>query len=96
MEITASILDYLGRYDDGILVSIGLMWKQKYYDGIFFYTKNKMIISVDESFTNDLGCYIEQHPDYINLLKSIILQCEPFAEIFDKLDNVEEIYKDLF
>ena len=92
MEITASILDYIGKYDDGILVSIGLMYKSKYYDAIFFYTVNKMLITVEQSMINDMKCQLEQHPDYVELMKSIILKCEPFDSVVDQLEDVTQIY----
>lgn len=92
MEITASILDYLGKYDDGIIVSIGLMYNCKYYDAIFFYTVNKMIITVDQSMIDDMKCQIEQHKDYVELMKSIILKCEPFPTIYEQLEDVTQIY----
>lgn len=87
MEITASILDYLGKYEGGILVSVGLMYNEKFYNSIFYYTQDKMIINVDESMIVDMKCEIEQHKDYLDLLKSIIEKCEPFETVVEKLEE---------
>ncbi len=89
MEITASILDYIGKYEGGILVSVSLMFKERYYNSIFYYTSSEMIINVEESMTKDMGFEIEQHKDYLKLLKSVIKQCEPFENIFDKLEEIK-------
>ena len=89
MEITASILDYLGKYENGILVSVGLMYKEKFYNSIFYYTENQMIINVEEKMTQDMGYEIEQHKDYLQLLKSIIEKCEPFEEVIEQLDEIK-------
>jgi hypothetical protein len=89
MEITASILDYLGKYENGILVSVGLMYKEKFYNSIFYYTENQMIINVEEKMTKDMGYEIEQHKDYLQLLKSIIEKCEPFEEVIEQLDEIK-------
>lgn len=89
MEITASILDYIGKYEGGILVSVGLMYKDKYYNSIFYYTSDEMIINVEESMTKDMGCEIEMHNDYLELLKSILGQCEPFNEIINSLGEIK-------
>jgi hypothetical protein len=89
MEITASILDYLGKYENGILVSVGLMYKEKFYNSIFYYTENQMIINVEEKMTKDMGYEIEQHKDYLLLLKSIIEKCEPFEEVIEQLDEIK-------
>lgn len=89
MEITASILDYLGKYENGILVSVGLMYKEKFYNSIFYYTENQMIINVEEKMTQDMGYEIEQHKYYLQLLKSIIEKCEPFEEVIEQLDEIK-------
>jgi hypothetical protein len=89
MEIKASILDYLGKYENGILVSVGLMYKEKFYNSIFYYTENQMIINVEEKMTKDMGYEIEQHKDYLPLLKSIIEKCEPFEEVIEQLDEIK-------
>jgi hypothetical protein len=89
MEISASILDYLGKYENGILVSVGLMYKDKFYNSIFYYTENQMIINVEEKMTEDIGCEIEKHKDYLPLLKFIIEKCEPFEEVIEKLDEIK-------
>ncbi len=91
MEITASILDYLGKYEGGILVSVGLMYNQKFYNSIFYYTSNKMIINVEEKMTQDMNCEIEEHKDYLPLLKSIILMCDPHENLINQLDEIKTI-----
>jgi len=89
MEIKASILDYLGKYEGGILVSVGLTYKEKFYSSIFYYTDSQMIINVEESMTKDIGYEIEQHSDYIPLLKYLIRECEPFESVIDQLEEIK-------
>jgi len=89
MKITASILDYVGKYEGGILVSVGLMYNERYYESMFYYTADKMIIEVEEKLTTALGHFIEEDEDYYELMRSIINQCEPFETMFDKLEEIE-------
>lgn len=89
MEITGSIIDYIGKFEGGILVSIGLMYRDTYHDSIFYYTADKMLLTVDDSLIKALGSYIEEHSDYLPLMKSIIEQCEPFENMFDQLQDIE-------
>ncbi len=89
MEISPSIIDYVGRFENGIFVKVGLMWKDKFYDGMFYYTNKDMILTVDESMVVDMGNYIEKHPEYLNLLKSIINMIDPYESVFDNLDEIE-------
>jgi hypothetical protein len=91
MEITASILDYLGKYEGGILVSVGLMYNQKFYNSIFYYTSNRMIINVEEKMTQDMKYEIEEHKDYILLLKSIISMCDPHENLINQLEEIKTI-----
>ena len=88
MRITGSILDYIGKYEGGILVSVGLMYNDKYYDSIFYYTSDQMIITVDDKMINDLGHYIEEDDDYLPLMENLINQCELHENMIDKLDEI--------
>jgi len=87
--IKISILDYLGKYEDGILVSVGLMCDDKFYNSIFFYTKDQMAINVEAKMTEDIGS-IEEHSGYLDMLKDILENIEPFDDIYDKLEEVKD------
>jgi hypothetical protein len=91
MEIKASIIDYIGKYEDGILVSVGLMYDKNFFDSIFYYTNDQMIINVDEKMIENLGCYIEEHPYYQDLMIDIINKVEPYEKIIDQLDEIKTI-----
>lgn len=88
MEITASVLDYLGKYEGGILVSINLLYKENCYDAIFYYTIDKMIITINDKLYQLIGD-IELRDDYLTLMKSIILSVEPYEEIIDTINEYE-------
>ena len=86
--ITASILDYLGKYEGGILVSVGLMCEGNFYNGIFYYTSDKMIITVDDNFIQKFGD-IQMLDDYLPLMESIINMVEPYENIIGDLKDYE-------
>jgi len=88
MKIKASILDYIGKYEGGILTSVGLMFEGDFYDAIFYYTQNKMIITINEDMRNKIGD-IELHEDYIPLMESIINKVDPYEEMVDKLNDIK-------
>ena len=87
--IVPSIIDYLGKYEGGIFVSVGLMYNEKFYNSIFYYTQDRMIINVEEKMVVDMGYEIEKHKNYLDLLKSIIEKCEPFEDIIDNLEEIK-------
>lgn len=85
----ASIIDYIGKYEGGILVSVGLMYESEYYDAIFYYTADQMIINVDEKLETKLGYSIEQYDRYYEVLESIIKNVDPYELVYDKLEEVK-------
>jgi hypothetical protein len=89
MTISASIIDYIGKYEGGILVSVGIMYDKSFYEGIFYYTSDKMIITIDNNLKEKIGD-IELHEDYIPFMESIINKVTPFEEINDKLNDLED------
>ena len=88
MKITASIIDYIGKYEGGILTSIGLMFESQFYDAIFYYTSDKMIITIDQKLIDKIG-EIEEHEDYLELMKFIINKVEPYEDIIQTLDEIK-------
>ena len=89
MEITASIIDYLGKYEGGILVSVGLMYKDEFFNSIFYYTDDKMIINVDDKMIQKMDHFIEEHPEYYTLMEDIINKVEPYELIIEQLEEIE-------
>jgi hypothetical protein len=89
MKITVSVLDYIGRYEIGVLVSCGLMYEGQFYGGIFFYTDTQMNINVEESLTQKLGHPIEEDPEYLDILRILISKVEPFEKVFSNLPDIK-------
>lgn len=88
-SINPSILDYLGKWEGGILVLISLEYNNSFYEGIFYYTFDKMIINVEENLLNELKCPIELWEGYFNLMENIINMVEPYENIYDSLEEID-------
>lgn len=89
MEITASIIDYLGKYEDGILVSVGLMYKSEFFNSIFYYTGDQMVINVEEKMIQKMDHFIEEHPEYYTLMEDIINKVEPYELLITQLEEIK-------
>ena len=89
MEIKASILDYLGKFEGGIMVLVSLMCDGVYHEGVFFYTADQMVLNVDELVEQKLGCAIEDWSGYPDLLKSILKTLVPYKEMITRIDDVD-------
>jgi hypothetical protein len=86
----ASIIDYLGKYEGGILVNINIMLEDECFDSIFYYTSDKMIITIEDSFVDKWGP-VEKQDDYLNLMESIINMVEPYDSVITQLDDYKMI-----
>jgi len=91
--IKPSIIDYIGRYDKGILVNIGLVRGDDYYNGIFYYTDKHMWITVGDDYMETHG-FIQEDEEYYDLLEKIINMVEPYDKIYETLENYENIGND--
>ena len=86
--MTTSVIDYLGKYEGGVVTSIGIMFEDNYYDAIFYYTETQMLINTDDKLKDIIGD-IEQHEYYYTLMEDLINKVEPYSVIYDTLDEYQ-------
>jgi len=89
MEIKASILDYLGKIESGILVLVSLMYNGKCYEGMFFYTDERIHITVDDQLEEAMGCDIKSHKEYTDILRFLIKSVVPWSEMINRIDELD-------
>lgn len=89
MEIKTSILDYLGKFEDGIMVLIALTCDNEYHEGVFFYNAESIVFSVDETLEEKLGCKIEAWSGYTDLLRGILKDIVPYSQMINRIDEVD-------
>jgi len=83
-----SIIEYLGKVDGGILVLIGIVYEDVYYESTFFYDKENILLTISEEMEEKVGV-ITEHPNYPDLLRSILKQLVPFDELIDSIDPID-------
>jgi len=89
MEIKSSVLDYLGKFEGGIMVLIALTCEDEYYEGVFFYTEESIVFSIDEKLEQKIGCKIEEWVGYAELLRGILKDIVPYNEMISRIDEVD-------
>ena len=89
MKINADILDYMGKYESGILVLINVGVDDRFYEGTIFYSDKDIVLTVDNSIEEKLGTQIELWSGYKDLLESILIKLIPYEEISQRMDNVD-------
>ena len=89
MKIKADIVDYMGRYETGVLVLINIGVDDNFYEGTLFYSDKDIVLTVDNSIEEKLGSEIELWDGYKDLLESILSKLIPYDEISKRIDNVD-------
>ena len=89
LEITADILDYLGKYENGVLVLLSIGYKGSFTEGTIYYSNEMLSLTVDESIEEELGMKIEFWNGYRDLLISVLKKVVPYNEIINRLDEVD-------
>lgn len=89
MEIKADIVDYMGKYENGVLVLINLSLEGKFYEGTIFYSDKEIVLTPDSSIEEKLGSEIELWDGYKDLLESILKRLIPYEEISKRIDEVD-------
>jgi hypothetical protein len=89
IKITADIVDYLGKYENGVLVLLSIGYKGEFTEGTIYYSNEALALTVDESIEKDLDMPIELWKGYRELLVSILKKVVPYNEIINRLDDID-------
>jgi choline kinase len=87
-QFSISILEYLGKVENGVLVLISIVHNQAYHEATFFYTEGDMILTIGEDLESKIG-EITGHPQYPEILREILKKIVPYKDIYDGLDSVD-------
>ena len=89
MKVKTDIVDYMGKYETGILVLINVSVDDKFYEGTLFYSDKDIVLTVDDSIEEKLGTQIELWDGYKDLLQSLLSKLIPYEEISKRIDDVD-------
>lgn len=93
-EIKFDIVEYIGKLDDGIYVSLSLNYNDEYYESVFFYKKELVALTVDEKLEDLLGSSIEDWSGYGSLMLKIVDRVVPYDEMINRIDEFDKnVYK---
>jgi hypothetical protein len=84
----ATILEYLGLVNEGVLVLIIISNNDKNYECTFYYDSKDILLTISEDMEIDLGHKIEEDENYIEILKYILHDITPYNEIKGKLKKI--------
>jgi hypothetical protein len=86
--MTFDIIEYLGKFEDGVLVLISLKYEDNYYDTTFYYKDNFVTLTIDDDLEQIIG-QVELWSGYNNLVLDIMKKVIPSDEILGRLDELD-------
>ena len=90
MEIKFDIIDYIGQLDGGIYVVLSLNFNDTFYEGIFFYKKNVLALSVEKNLEEKLGSEIEDWKGYNQLMLNIVNKVVPYDQMINIVNEFDK------
>jgi hypothetical protein len=87
-KIDVSVIEYIGRFEDGIMVLLGIMYDDEYFDATFYYTIEDMILTISDEMEEKVGPIIE-HPQYRDILIQILKKVGTFREMWPTLKEID-------
>lgn len=87
--IEFDIIDYMGKFEDGVMVMLDLKYNNKHYNGTFFYTEDTIALTTDSELEQELRCDIEDYPGYKQLVFDILKRVIPYNEIINSIDKID-------
>jgi len=89
MEIKIDIVDYMGKFENGILVLLSVNCDGSFSEGTIFYTPDNLALTVSEEVENKIGTPIELWPGYQELVVNTLKKLIPCEELLQRMDDVD-------
>jgi len=89
VEVTADIIDYLGRFGNGIIVLLNISIDDEYSEAVLFYNNDTIALTVSESVEDALGSTIEEWEGYREMLEFLFSRLVPSSELYNSLDEFD-------
>jgi hypothetical protein len=90
------ILDYLGKYEGGVIVLLSISYDEEWYESTFYYKEDLVALTPDEKLEEKLGCQIEDWEGYAQLMLDIIKRLVPYDEIINQVNDFNPDDYDLY
>jgi|GEM_PF-4827368 len=84
-----SILEYLGKFGQGVLVLVSIIYNKYYYEATYFYTSDQIVLTVPEELEEIIGHKITEDEEYPSIIKELLKKVVPYKEIFNRLDDID-------
>jgi hypothetical protein len=87
--IKADVIDYMGKFEGGIMSMLDIVYNDKHYSGTFFYTEDTIALTVDDELEEEWGYVIEDHIEYKRVVFDLLKRVVPHKELINSIDDVD-------
>lgn len=87
-ECEFSVLEYLGRLGDGVLVLLSAVHDSEYYEATYYYKPDGDVLTLSEELEAALA-NTEASPGEEEMLESVRKKVVPYGEIYGRVDEVD-------
>lgn len=87
-DLDINIKDYMGQMENGVTSILSIIYKDKFYEGVYWYTDKIQIITFPENLESEMGIAIEDSEYYMDIIKTLRENEAKYASIINNLDII--------
>lgn len=89
-SLEISVLKYLGKVEEGILVLLNLDFKSEdfSFDATFYYTETHFFLTIPEEIEEIIGD-VKDLPEYEDILYKCLSKVVPYKQMIDTIDPLD-------
>ena len=88
-KLSVSINEYLGKVEEGVIVTLSFVFEDEYYEGTIFYNSENFLITIPDELEYKIGMDIKEYPEYTNIVTKLLKLLIPYDEIVNRIDYID-------
>lgn len=88
-KLSVSINEYLGKVEEGVIVTLSFVFEDEYYEGTIFYNSENFLITIPDELESKIGMDIKEYPEYTNIVTKLLKLLIPYDEIVNRIDYID-------
>ncbi len=88
-KLSVSINEYLGKVEEGVIVTLSFIFIEEYYEGTIFYNNENFLITIPDELEEKLGMDIKDYPEYVDIVTNLLKLIIPYNEIVNRIDYID-------
>lgn len=86
-DLNITIKDYIGNMEDGVTSVLSIVYNGTFYEGIYWYTNEKQVVTFPEELEIAIGSRVEDFEHFDSIKKGLREEEADFDTIINNLDS---------